>query len=307
MRPSPRSRASLPQDKLSVVVSLDDRSERHLHRESVPEHEQCLLGCGLAKELAETVLSFVGRHAAEANQSDVLNGLLRGLPAPTAGVPTGAVEMRRGAESAIVRVLIVDDHELVRQGLRRMFERAGGYEIVGEVGTVAEATEILAHADVDLVLVDTLMPDGNGIGVVSEVRKRSSTIGILILATADTDEQLIGALEAGASGLVAKSATADEMLASAAQAVRMPEIFTSKQFAEVMKRRSYGTGPRLSNREREVLILLSEGLSAPDIAGRLFVAESTVKGNMAKLYAKLEATNRAQAIMAGIRHGIIWP
>jgi DNA-binding NarL/FixJ family response regulator len=310
MRQQSLSRAHRPPEGLSVVVSLDDRPERQTVEAAPPLEDRCSGDCGLAKEVGEAVLEAVSRYALEAGNSDILAGVLRGLH--TSAVSSSRPDLTPSlpplpTESAAIRVLVVDDHELIRQGLKRLLESTHVYEVVGEVGTVAETNEVLNRAMPDLVFVDTLLPDGSGMTVVSEIRKRSPKVGIVVMATANTDEQLIGALEAGASSLVAKSADSSELLAAAAQAVRMPEVFTAKHFAEVMKRRSHGAGPRLSSREREVLILLAEGLSAPAIANRLFVAESTVKGNMAKLYAKLDSTNRAQAIMAGIRYGFIWP
>jgi DNA-binding NarL/FixJ family response regulator len=260
--------------------------------------DRCGDSCGLATKVGATVLALVAEHLADRPEAARVAEKSRAVER---GTGDGAA-----AKAGTIRVLLVDDHELIRQGLRRILEQAPGHEVVGEADSVAEAKTLVRSCKPDVAIVDTLLPDGGGLSVVADIRSWSSTVGIVVMATANTDEQLIGALQAGASGLVAKSAGIRELLAAVAHSAQAPEVFNSRQFADVMRRRSRGGGPSLSAREREVLAFLAQGMSAAEIAERMFVAESTIKGNMAKLYSKLEATNRAQVIMAGVRHGYIW-
>jgi DNA-binding NarL/FixJ family response regulator len=287
---------------VAPVFEIGDHQALRSHDARSGSHgvscDVCGDACSLATKVGATVLALVAEHLIERQQ-----------PARSAEAPSAADAHPGGAPVAhadSVRVLLVDDHELIRQGLRRILEQAQGYEVVGEAVTVAEAKAMVRSCNPHVVIVDTLLPDGGGLSVVADIRSWSSTVGIIIMATANTDEQLIGALQAGASGLVAKSAGVGELLSAIAHSAQAPEVFNSRQFADVMRRRSRGGGPSLSAREREVLAFLAQGLSAAEIAEQMFVAESTIKGNMAKLYSKLEATNRAQVIMAGVRHGYIW-
>ena len=157
-------------------------------------------------------------------------------------------------------VLLVDDHELIRQGLRRAFERSADFEVVGEAGSIAEAFRKLEALVPDVVVVDVRLPDGSGLELVREARKRRADLGIVVLTMYAGDEQLFGALDAGASAFVPKDAPTDDVLAAARHAASTPGPFTARDLAEAMKRRMTPTGPQLSPREKEVLALLADGL-----------------------------------------------
>ena len=202
-------------------------------------------------------------------------------------------------------VLLVDDHELIRQGLRRAFERSADFEVVGEAGSIAEAFRKLEALAPHVVVVDVRLPDGSGLELVREVRKRRADIGIVVLTMYAGDEQLFGALDAGASAYIQKDAPTDEVLAAARQAASTPGTFTARDLAEAMKRRMTPSGPQLSPREKEVLALLADGLGVAAISRRLYISESTAKTHISKLYEKLGAANRAQAIMSALRLGLI--
>ena len=134
---------------------------------------------------------------------------------------------------------------------------------------------------------------------------RTRDIGLVVLTMYAGDEQLFAALEAGASAFVAKDAPADDVVAAARHALVAPRSFTAANLAEAMRRRMEPTGPQLSPREREVLGLLAEGLGVAAIARKLYVSESTAKTHISKIYEKLGAANRAQAIMTAVRSGLI--
>jgi len=205
-----------------------------------------------------------------------------------------------------VKVLLVDDHELIRQGLRRAFERADDVEVVAEAGSIAQAREALAQHVPAVLVCDIGLPDGSGIDLVREVRATDPAIGIVVLTMYSGDDQVLAALEAGASAFVNKDAPADDVVAAARHAWSNPGAFTAKDLSAVLQRRlAAPPGPRLSPREREVLDHLVDGLAIGQISRRLFISESTTKTHVAKIYEKLGAGNRAQAVMAAVRLGLV--
>jgi DNA-binding NarL/FixJ family response regulator len=202
-------------------------------------------------------------------------------------------------------VVLIDDHDLIRQGLRRAFERDADFDVVADLGAVGDALAFLQETQPDVAIVDLRLGDGNGLEVVRAAREARSDMGIVVLTMYAGDEQLFAALEAGASAFVSKDASADEVVAAARHAVASPRSFSAADLAGAMDRRMNPTGPRLSRREQEVLELLAEGLSVSAIASRLYISESTAKTHIAKLYEKLGAGNRASAIMAALKAGLI--
>ena len=202
-------------------------------------------------------------------------------------------------------VLLVDDHELIRQGLRRAFERTDDFTVVAEAASVAEAVAAAKAHEPDVVVVDVRLPDGNGLDVARMLREQNDDIGIVVLTMYAGDEQLFGALEAGASAFVAKDAPAEDVVSAARHAVVSPRSFSASDLADAMRRRLTPSGPQLSPREREVLQLLSDGLGVAAIARQLFISESTTKTHISKLYEKLGAANRAQALMTALRLGLL--
>jgi len=204
------------------------------------------------------------------------------------------------------RVVLVDDHELIRQGLRRAFERARDFVVVGEAASVQEGEAVVARSAPDVVVTDVRLPDGSGIDLAGRVRAAAPDVGIVVLTMYSGDEHLLGALEAGASAFVNKDAPSDDVVAAARHAVASPRAFAAQDLAGAMQRRlSAPRGPSLSPRETEILALLAEGLSANQIGKRLFISESTIKTHIGKIYDKLGAQNRAQAVMIAVRAGLV--
>ncbi len=203
------------------------------------------------------------------------------------------------------KVLLVDDHDLIRKGLRHAFERDRQFEVVGEAATAAEGVRQAGALQPDVVIMDLRLPDGSGLEATRALRKSSASMGIVVLTMYAGDDQLFGALEAGASAFVPKTAPADEVVAAARHAASSPSAFTAADLAEAMKRRLAPSGPQLSPREGQVLRLLADGMSVAGIAKQLFVSESTAKTHISKLYEKLGAANRAQALMTALRLGLL--
>lgn len=205
-----------------------------------------------------------------------------------------------------MRVVLVDDHDLIRQGLRRAFERAGDFTVVGEAASVAEGAAVVGRERPDVLVTDVKLPDGSGIDLAGQVRAGHPDMGIVVLTMYSGDEHLLGALESGASAFVNKDAPSDDVVAAARHAVAAPRSFSADGLAGAMQRRlATPKGPSLSPRETEVLHLLAEGLSAGSIGRRLFISESTIKTHIGKIYDKLGATNRAQAVMTAVRLGLV--
>jgi DNA-binding NarL/FixJ family response regulator len=202
-------------------------------------------------------------------------------------------------------VLLVDDHELIRHGLRRAFERDPDFEVVGEAGSVAEALAVIRSVEPEVVIMDVRLPDGNGLDAVKKLRAAGESMGIVVLTMYAGDDQLFAALEAGASSFVNKDSPAEEVLAAARHAAASPASFSAADLADAMRRKMAPSGPALSPREKEVLKLLADGLAVSGIAKTLFISESTTKTHISKVYEKLGAGNRAQALMTALRMGLI--
>ena len=209
------------------------------------------------------------------------------------------------SKSSPTTVLLVDDHDLIRQGLARAFERHEDFNVAGHAASVGEAEDLARRLSPDVVVTDVRLPDGTGLDLVRTLRAKSPDLGIVVLTMYAGDEQLFAALEAGASAFVAKDVPADDVVAAARHASVSPRSFTAVNLADAMRRRMSPTGPQLSPRETEVLALLAEGLGVAGIARQLFVSESTAKTHISKIYEKLGAANRAQAIMNAIRAGLL--
>jgi DNA-binding NarL/FixJ family response regulator len=211
---------------------------------------------------------------------------------------TGAVDQ--------IKVLLVDDHQLIREGLRRAFDRAGDVEVVGEAGSVSEAIDALDRLAPDVLVTDVRLPDGDGIALAERARRETPDLGIVVLTMYAGDDKLFAALDAGASAFVQKNAPAEEVVAAARHAAASPRAFAAKDLGDAMQRRMNApAGPKLSPREKEVLQLLVDGLAISQIARRLYISESTAKTHVANIYEKLGAGNRAQAVMAAVRLGLV--
>ena len=203
------------------------------------------------------------------------------------------------------RVLLVDDHELVRNGLATAFLLDPATEVVGQAGTVAEALDAFAANRPKVVVTDLQLPDGTGLDIVRALRKEAPDTGLVVLTMHSGDEQIFAAMEAGASAFVGKDAPATEVVQAAKHAAVAPRTFMCTGLSEAMIRRMSGETTRLSDREQEVLVLLADGLGASQIAQTLYMSESTAKSHITRIYQKLGATNRAQALVTAMRSGLL--
>jgi DNA-binding NarL/FixJ family response regulator len=205
-----------------------------------------------------------------------------------------------------IRLAVVDGHTLTRFGLRELIARHSDIEIVAECTSAVDAARMVASAQPDVVTVEVSLPDGDGLRLAREFRDRNVGLGIVVLTLQHEDDVLFRALETGVSAFVAKTAPLEEMLAAIRHAAVAASSFTASGLAVALARRhSAQDRLALSPREGEVLRLLRDGLSIPAIAMAMFISHSTAKTYVARLYDKLGAANRAQALMTAMHYGLI--
>jgi DNA-binding NarL/FixJ family response regulator len=202
-------------------------------------------------------------------------------------------------------VLIVDDHELVRDGLAGVFEMQDDMDVVAVAATVVEALAKFEQHKPDVVVTDLQLQDGTGLDIVRAIRKQSDTTGLVVLTMHSGDDQIFAAMQAGASGFVGKDAPSMEVIKAARHAVVSPRSFICAGLAGAMMRRQSSESSKLTEREHQVLLLLADGLGAAAIGEKLYLSESTAKSHIARIYQKLGAANRAQALVTAMRIGLL--
>ncbi|MEU2163410.1 response regulator transcription factor [Streptomyces chengbuensis] len=208
---------------------------------------------------------------------------------------------------ATISVLIVDDHPVVRDGLRGMFESAAGFAVLGEAADGVEGVALAERLDPDVVLMDLRMPGGGGVEAIAELARRGARTKVLVLTTYDTDADTLPAIEAGATGYLLKDAPREELF-TAVRAAAEGRTVLSPAVASRLVSRVRNPAPRdepLSAREREVLVLVARGTSNREIAAELFISEATVKTHLTHIYGKLAVKDRASAVAAAYDRGIL--
>ncbi|MFC5145765.1 response regulator [Streptomyces aureoversilis] len=213
-----------------------------------------------------------------------------------------------GAVREPVRVLIVDDHPVVRRGLRAMVDELPDVEAVGEAGDGAEALRLLdAGTRPDVVLMDLQMGAGmHGVEATRRITALPDPPAVLILTTYSTDADILAAVEAGATGYLLKDAPPEDVAAAVQASARGETVLAPPVAARLLGRVRSGR-PALSPRETEILGLLAEGLANKQISRRLFISEATVKTHLVHIYGKLGVDSRTAAIAAGLAGGLIRP
>jgi DNA-binding NarL/FixJ family response regulator len=204
-----------------------------------------------------------------------------------------------------IRILLVDDHELIRNGLAAVIDLEDDMSIVGLASTVAEALAAYDELEPDVVVADLQLQDGTGLDIVRRIRGRSDTAGLIVLTMHSGDDQIFAAMQAGASGFVGKDAPAGEVVRAARHAAVSPRSFVCSGLVGAMLRRQSSESTKLTDREHEVLVLLADGLGAAAIGEKLYLSESTAKSHIARIYQKLGANNRAQALVTAMRIGLL--
>jgi DNA-binding NarL/FixJ family response regulator len=206
-------------------------------------------------------------------------------------------------------VLVVDDHEVVREGLRAFLELQDGIEVAGEATDGEEAIAVAERLDPDVVLMDLVMPKLDGLGAMRELRERVPRARVIVLTSFLDDDKLLPALRAGAAGYLLKNAPPPE-LARAVRAAHAGEALLDPVVAARLVETLAGDGDpldRLTPRERQVLELIGRGFPNKRIARRLEVSEKTVKTHVGHVLAKLGVTDRTQAAVVAVRAGLVDP
>jgi two-component system response regulator DevR len=199
-----------------------------------------------------------------------------------------------------IRVFLLDDHEVVRQGLRALVEADGSIEVVGESGSAREATSRIPALRPDVAILDGRLPDGSGVDVCRDVRSVDPTIACLILTSYDDDEALFNAIMAGASGYILKQIHGSDLVDAIHRVAEGQSLLDPQLTARVLTRLREGPASdpaldQLTQQERRILALIAEGLTNRQIGERLFLAEKTVKNYVSSLLAKLGMERRTQA------------
>jgi len=206
-----------------------------------------------------------------------------------------------------IQVFIVDDHNLVREGIAQLIDCEPDLAVKAQASSVAGGQALVAEGGADVLVVDVTMPDGNGLDLARSARSAYPDLGIVVLTMHNDDDTLLEALDAGASALVLKSSSADDVLDAIRRSANAPDAFTATGLGAALRRRNTMTAakPILTPRESEVLMQLVDGDSVASVARHLYMSESTVKTHVARVYEKLDAHNRASAIMAAVRLGLV--
>ena len=207
---------------------------------------------------------------------------------------------------ARIRVFLLDDHEIVRRGLKELLESEGDIEVVGESGLAQEAARRIPALRPDVAVLDGRLPDGSGIDVCREIRSRNPEIAALILTSYDDDEALFSAIMAGASGYVLKDVRGSDLLDAIERVSRGQSLIDPSLMQRVLDR--VRNGPRvapelegLTEQELKLLSLIAEGLTNRQISEQMFLAEKTVKNYVSNLLAKMGLERRTQAAVLATR------
>ncbi|HEX2240599.1 MAG TPA: response regulator transcription factor [Actinomycetota bacterium] len=211
-----------------------------------------------------------------------------------------------------LRVCLIDDHDLLRRGIKTMLETEPDIVVVGEASDGREAAELVEQTTPDVVLLDVVMPHKDGIEATREIKEAWPTVGIIVLSGHDERQFVLDALKAGASGYLLKTADLDELvdaIRKVAYGGRLDSDHASDVLAEFDRFAAVGSVgfQPLTALEKEILTLIAEGLPSKSIARRLAIAERTVTTHIANIYSKLHVNNRVSAIQEAMRRRLIGP
>jgi DNA-binding NarL/FixJ family response regulator len=205
----------------------------------------------------------------------------------------------------VIRILIVDDHPVVRDGLRGVLDGEPDLQVVGEAGHGAEALARIRVTPADVVLMDLRMPEMGGVETITALRGEAPDTRVLVLTTFDTDRDVLPAIEAGATGYLLKDVPRDELLRAVRAAHRGEAVLSPAVAGKLMGQVRQPVAEALSARELEVLTLVAAGSTNREAAKLLFISEATVKTHLLHIYAKLDVRDRASAVAAGYRLGLL--
>ena len=204
-----------------------------------------------------------------------------------------------------VRIVIVDDHPVVRAGLRDMLSGEPDFEVVGEAGDGSEALALISHLDPDVALMDLRMPGVDGVQAIAAISTDHPNTHVLVLTTYDSDADILRAVEAGATGYLLKDTPRDELYDAVRATAKGRSVLAPVVTTRLMKKMREPASEKLSDRETEVLSLVARGLSNREIARGLHLSEATVKTHLIHVFGKLNVADRTAAVTVALERGII--
>lgn len=207
-----------------------------------------------------------------------------------------------------IRIVLADDHPIVREGLASVLETQPDFEVVGQANDGSEAVDVVSALKPDVVLLDLEMPHLDGVQALRAMRAENAAVKVLVFTAFDTDERIIGAVQAGARGYLLKGAPRDELFNAIRVVAQGGSTLQPVVAAKLMERMSSpgaGSDEALTEREREVLQSMAQGLQNKEIAQRLVISERTVKFHVSAILAKLGAGNRTEAVRLAMQRGLV--
>lgn len=205
----------------------------------------------------------------------------------------------------MIRVLVVDDHSVVRHGLIAMLQWESDIEVVGEAADGERAVELISALEPDVVLLDLRMPKLSGVEVMWKTHQRYPAVRFLVLTTYDSDEYISPALAAGAQGYLLKDVLPEDLVEAVRSIMRGGAALEPGVAARVLERMQQSESDSLSNRERDVLRLLVAGASNKQIAARLALSENTIKTHLSNIFSKLNVQSRAEAVAVALQRKLL--
>ena len=204
-----------------------------------------------------------------------------------------------------IRLVIVDDHPVVRDGLRGMLESQPDFEVVGEGANGEEAVQLASSLEPEVMLMDLRMPVMDGVTALEQIKTSSPKVKVLVLTTYDSDADILPAIEAGAMGYLLKDTSRDDLYAAIKATARGETVLSPGVAARIIGQMRAPAEEKLSSRELEVLQLVAEGHSNNEIGDRLHISQATVKSHLIHIFDKLGVNDRTAAVTVALRRGIL--
>jgi DNA-binding NarL/FixJ family response regulator len=212
-----------------------------------------------------------------------------------------------GDGAGVIGVLLVDDHPVVRAGVRSLLDGEADVRVVGEAASVAESVTAARALRPDVVLMDLRMPDGDGVQATTRILREVPAARVVVLTTYETDADILRAVEAGAAGYLLKDVTRADLLQAVRAAARGETVLAPAVAGRLVRQLREPAPVSLSTREREVLRLVARGLSNPEIARELHIGEATVKTHLLRIFGKLDVSDRTAAVTTAMAAGLLEP